>query len=122
MPQAAPEYVARFLPATLVAGVGVGLVLPSLSAAATLSLPPERFATGTALQSMCRQVGLALGIAAVAALVGSRPDVSAFHKTWLFMAVCGIAGGLTVLAVGAQRRAPAAEDLTVSTSAPVSRV
>ena len=62
MPQAAPEYVARFLPATLVAGVGVGLVLPSLSAAATLSLPPERFATGTALQSMCRQVGLALEI------------------------------------------------------------
>lgn len=103
-----PDYVATILPAELVSGVGTGLVLPSLPGAATLPLPPERFATGTALMAMCRQVGLALGAAAVAAILGSSPGLSAFHTTWLFIAVCSIAAGLTLLVIGLQRRPSAA--------------
>ncbi|MGI8331400.1 MFS transporter [Actinomadura scrupuli] len=99
-----PDYVSSVLPSAIIAGMGSGLVLPSLAGAATLSLPPERFATGTAMLSMCRQVGLALGVAVVAAVLGARPDVSAFHTTWLFMAACGLAGGLTLFAIGAERR------------------
>lgn len=99
-----PDYAFSILPAAIMAGIGSGLVLPSLSGAATLPLPPERFATGTAMLSMCRQVGLALGVAVVAAVLGVRPDVSAFHSTWLFMAACGLAGGLTLFAIGAERR------------------
>ncbi|MFG1915822.1 MFS transporter [Micromonospora sp. NPDC048898] len=96
---ATPQYAATVLPAGLIAGIGSGLVMPSLSAAATLPLPPERFATGTALSSMCRQVGLALGVAVVVAVLGVRPDVGAFHTTWLFMAGCGLAGGVALLAI-----------------------
>ena len=101
---ATPAYATAFLPAGILAGIGSGFVLPSLSGAATLGLPPERFATGTAMMSMCRQVGLALGVAVVAAVLDVRPDVAAFHTTWLFMAGCGLAGGLTMLAIGAERR------------------
>jgi MFS family permease len=101
---AGPAYASQFLPAGIIAGIGSGLVLPSLSGAATLGLPPERFATGTAMMSMCRQVGLALGVAVVAAVLDVRPDVAAFHTTWLFMAACGLAGGITLLAIGAERR------------------
>ena len=99
-----PDYAFSILPAAIIAGIGSGLVLPSLSGAATLPLPPERFATGTAMMTMCRQVGLALGVAVVAAVLDVRPDVSAFHITWLFMAACGLAGGLTLFAGGAQRQ------------------
>jgi len=99
-----PAYASEFLPAGIIAGIGSGFVLPSLSGAATLGLPPERFATGTAMMSMCRQVGLALGVAVVAAVLDVRPDVAAFHTTWLFMAGCGLAGGITLLAIGAERR------------------
>jgi hypothetical protein len=83
-------------------------VLPILSGAATLPLPPERFTTGTALMSMCRQVGLALGVAVVAAVHGARPGVAGSHATWLFMAGCGLAGGLALLLIGTGRdsRAP----------------
>jgi EmrB/QacA subfamily drug resistance transporter len=95
-----PDYAASFLPGGIVAGVGAGLMLPSLSGAATLPLPPERFATGTALLTMCRQIGLALGVAVVIALLGARPDVSSFHATWTFMAACSIAAGLTLSAIG----------------------
>ena len=107
---AGPHYAADFLPAGVIAGTGSGLVLPSLSGAATLPLPPERFATGTAMLSMCRQVGLALGVAVVAAVLGGlRPPVSDFHTTWLFMAGCGLAGGLILLAVGRSRPAGAVQ-------------
>jgi EmrB/QacA subfamily drug resistance transporter len=99
-----PEYASTVLPGLIVGGIGVGLVLSSLTGAATLPLPPERFATGTAMMSMCRQVGLALGVAVVAAVLDVRPDLSAFHSTWLFMAVCGLAAGLTLSAIGSQRR------------------
>ncbi|MFI1371859.1 MFS transporter [Streptomyces longwoodensis] len=102
-------YVSAFLPAGLIAGAGAGLALPSLSGAATLPLPPERFATGTALVSMCRQVGLALGAAVVAAVLGARPDLGAFHTAYFFMAVCGLTGGLALLGIrdSASRRVPA---------------
>ncbi|WP_433655232.1 DHA2 family efflux MFS transporter permease subunit [Nocardia sp. CA-128927] len=98
------DYVSTLLPGAIITGIGLGILLPSLSAAATLPLPPERFATGTAMMSMCRQVGLALGVAVVTAVLDVRPDVSAFHTAWLFMAACGLAGGLTLFAVGAGKR------------------
>ncbi|MEV6120733.1 MFS transporter [Streptomyces sp. NPDC052077] len=94
-----PAYAADFLPAGIIAGIGSGLALPCLSGAATLPLPPERFATGTAMVSMCRQIGLALGAAVVAALIGTRPDLAAFHASWYFMAACGLAGGVAMLGV-----------------------
>jgi EmrB/QacA subfamily drug resistance transporter len=108
-----PDYLVSFLPAGIIAGIGAGLVLPCLSGAATLSLPPERFATGTAMVSMCRQVGLALGIAVVAALVNVRPDLAAFHANWLFMTVCALAGGFVLLAIPDIKPRPSAELVTV---------
>jgi EmrB/QacA subfamily drug resistance transporter len=95
-----PNYASSFLPGGIIAGIGAGLVLPSLSSAATLPLPPERFATGTALLVMFRQIGLALGVAVVVALLGVRPDVFAFHTTWIFMAACSLAAGLTLSTIG----------------------
>ncbi|QKW10108.1 MFS transporter [Streptomyces sp. NA04227] len=92
-------YVTTFLPAGIIAGIGSGLALPALSGAATLPLPPERFATGTAMVSMCRQIGLALGAAVVAAVMGARPDLGSFHAAWFFMAACGLTGGLALLAI-----------------------
>ncbi|WFB10858.1 MFS transporter [Streptomyces sp. LX-29] len=103
-----PDYAASFLPGSVIGGIGVGLMLPCLSTAATLSLPSERFATGTAMNTMCRQVGSALGVAVVAAVLDARPGVSGYHTAFLIMAACGVAGGLALMAIGAERgRIPA---------------
>ena len=51
------------------AGAGVGLSIPTLSSAAAASLPPERFATGTAVFDMSRQIGMALGVAVLVAIL-----------------------------------------------------
>src|SRR6202044_1409789 len=44
-----PDWAGAYLPGSLLSGIGVGLMLPSLGGAATAPLPPERFATGSAL-------------------------------------------------------------------------
>jgi EmrB/QacA subfamily drug resistance transporter len=94
---ATPNYVGAYLPGSIILGLGVGLMLPALGGAATAPLPPERSATGTALYSMCRQIGLALGVSCLVAVLGSTTGlaaVQAFHHAWVFMAACGLTAGL----------------------------
>jgi EmrB/QacA subfamily drug resistance transporter len=99
----APDWLGAYLPGSVVGGMGVGLMLPSLGGAATSPLPPERFATGTALYAMCRQIGLALGVACLVAIVGGASGagaVNAFHHAWLFMVGCSLTAGLILQGIG----------------------
>ena len=66
-----------YLPGSLLGGVGVGLMLPSLGGAATAPLPPQRFATGSALYAMTRQIGVALGVACLVAILGTATGAAA---------------------------------------------
>jgi hypothetical protein len=102
---ASPDWVAGYLPGSVLTGIGVGLMLPSLGGAATAPLPPQRFATGSALYAMSRQIGVALGVACLVAIVGSATGasaVSAFHHAWLFMVACGLVAGAVLQGIGAR--------------------
>ena len=68
--QLEPHYLTAMLPGSLLTGVGVGLTLPTLTATAASSLPPSRFATGSAVITMARQIGFTLGIAILIAVLG----------------------------------------------------
>ncbi|MFZ3473945.1 DHA2 family efflux MFS transporter permease subunit [Streptomyces sp. 4.24] len=63
------SYAQIFLPAGLLGGLGIGVVVTALSTVASAGLPPQRFAAGTGLLMTARQLGGALGIAATAALL-----------------------------------------------------
>jgi EmrB/QacA subfamily drug resistance transporter len=110
---AAPNYASEMLPAQLLGGTGVGLVLPTLSAAATGPLPPARFATGTAILGMSRQLGSALGVAILVAIVGHPAAgqlLAAFRDGWLFIPFTALVAGAVLLSVGPVRiGAPATE-------------
>ena len=69
----APDYVGDVLGGMLLTGIGVGLTLPTMMATGAASLPPTSFATGSAVVNMLRQVGLAVGVAVLVAVLGS-PD------------------------------------------------
>jgi MFS family permease len=100
---ATPDWLGAYLPGSLLGGTGVGLMLPSLGGAATSPLPPERFATGTALYAMCRQIGLALGVACLVAILGSATGagaVPAFHHAWIFMVGCSLTAALILQGIG----------------------
>ena len=80
-----PDYAGEFLPGMLICGIGVGLVIPTITAAAAVVLPPERFATGTGVLTMGRQVGVAIGVAVLVALLGDPKTVGDFDSAYAFM-------------------------------------
>ena len=97
-----PEYLAGWLPATLIAGLGIGLTFPVLGAAAVSSLHASRFAVGSAVNQTARQVGGALGVAVLVAILGTMSSPAAalehFRHLWLFAAATAVvAGGLAAL-------------------------
>jgi hypothetical protein len=94
-----------------VGGAGVGLVIPSLTSAATSSLPPERFATGSAVLSMSRQIGVALGVAVLVSIVGTPAPgeaVNRFQDGYTFIAVVALVAAVAMAAIGRLDGAPAA--------------
>jgi EmrB/QacA subfamily drug resistance transporter len=103
----APDYLGRYLPGTLVGGIGVGLVLPALTSLATATLPPARLATGIGVQTTFRQIGAALGLAAFVAIAGATTLAakSDFDGSWLFMAVASASAGAALLPLFRARRA-----------------
>lgn len=105
---AAPAYVTHFLPGMLVIGVGVGMVLPSLSAAAVAQLPPSRFGIGSAVNQAIRQVGSVLGVALAVVLVGGARTVGAFHTSYLWQGGFAIATAALCLPVDTRPRPAAA--------------
>jgi EmrB/QacA subfamily drug resistance transporter len=114
----APDYVGDMLGGMLLTGIGVGLTLPTLMATGASSLPPPAFATGSAVINMLRQVGLAVGVAVLVAVLGApataQGRLSAFHNGWWVtaaIALAGAGGALALLRAGSARSpagAPAA--------------
>jgi MFS family permease len=100
---ATPNYAGAMLPAQVLGGMGVGLVLPTLSAAATGPLPAARFSTGTAVLGMSRQLGSALGVAILVAIIGHPSPatvVDVFRNGWTFQIIAALVAGAALFAVG----------------------
>ena len=100
---ATPDYAGAFLAGLLITGAGVGLTLPSLASAAASSLPPARFATGSAVFTMSRQIGFVLGVAILIAVLGTgaaADPVARFEHGWLFMASAAVLGSVLAFAIG----------------------
>ena len=99
-----PNYVSGVLGGMILTGVGVGLTLPTMMAAAASSLPPQSFATGTAVINMIRQTGLAVGVAALVAVLGTAaghdsPALDAFRHGWWVSAAISFVGIVPALSL-----------------------
>lgn len=96
-------YAAGMLPGYLIGGAGVGLSLPTLTAAGATALPPERFATGTGILTMARQIGAVLGVAVIVAIVGSPRNPGAvqdaFRDGWYGIAAAAILAAVASMAI-----------------------
>jgi EmrB/QacA subfamily drug resistance transporter len=118
------DYVGQMLGGILLTGIGVGLTLPTLIATGSASLPASAFATGSAVVNMFRQIGLAVGVAVLIAVLGSPASPAAvlvaYQRAWIVTAAISLAGGLVALGLLTNRRrqldAPAATATTRSTA------
>jgi EmrB/QacA subfamily drug resistance transporter len=123
-----PSYVTRWLPATLITGLGIGLTFPVLSAAAVSSLHPERFAVGSAVNQTARQVGGAFGVALLVVILGAPHTATAaldnFRHLWWYAASMALLSGLACTLLRPARHAalrhvvPGESGATGATSVP----
>lgn len=93
---ATPHWSTHWLPAALLIGLGIGLTLPVQSGAAVQTLPPGRFALGSAINASLRQLGAVLGISLFVAVLGTptaATAVDSFHRVWWLFAALGLAAG-----------------------------
>jgi hypothetical protein len=104
-----PAYFSEYLPGLLISGTGVGLVIPTLTGAGASSLAADRFATGAAVLTMGRQIGAALGVAVLVAVLGTTAASAAdFHSAWLITVAAALATGGVLAALGPPVRQPLA--------------
>jgi MFS family permease len=113
VPGTEAQYVSHWLPGLVMSGIAVGLVLPSLSAAAVNRLPVAHYAVGSAINQATRQIGSVLGVALTVALLGDaalqRHD---FDALYLLHGALALLTGLLCLPV--DTRPPPAPDPTAT--------
>ena len=102
-----PAYASQVLPASLLAGLGVALVIPQLTSAAVQGLPPDEFAAGAAVNQAIRQLGATFGVALTVALLGTLMPTSTaddFLGVWGMLTVCGVLTSAAALPLPRRRR------------------
>jgi hypothetical protein len=89
-------------------GIGVGLTLPTLVTAAVSAVPPHRFATGSGVVTMARQVGIVLGVAILVTILGtpvtSAQDLTAFGDGFTLTAFLAATAAAASLLLATSRR------------------
>jgi EmrB/QacA subfamily drug resistance transporter len=114
-------YVLAFLPGNVFVGIGMGMTAVGLSSAAAMYVDQRSFAAATGLNMTARQVGGALGVAVLAAILEANlgSGITAYSDVYLF---CAIASA-TAIAVGVAlavvtRRGAAADERTSAQQRP----
>jgi MFS family permease len=83
-------YATEFLPGWMIGGAGIGLALPALVSVATSDLPSADASTGSGVVNMNRQIGTALGVSLVVAVLGTSTTYpvthAAFRHAWFVIA------------------------------------
>ncbi len=102
-----PDYAARMLPGMLLTSAGVGLTLPTLVSAAVSAVPPHRFATGSGVVNMARQIGIVLGVSVLVTVLGHPAGAGAlpaFQRATVVLAATACAAALVALLLIPARR------------------
>jgi low temperature requirement protein LtrA len=71
-------------------GAGIGLILPSLSAASVGGVPAERYGAAAALHQTVRQLGSVIGVAIAVTLLGGLGDGARFDRVFVWLMASGV--------------------------------
>jgi MFS family permease len=89
------NYAAAILPGWVVIGFGLGFTVPTIIGSATVDLPPEQSATGSAVVNSGRQFGGVFGASILVVVLGKAEvtgDPGRFYELWwVAVALCAAA-------------------------------
>ncbi len=104
-----PDYAAGMLPGQLLTGLGVGLLLPTLSSVVGSALPAPQWGSGSSLINTARQVGSVLGVALLVSVIGAhttgRPsEFGAVQAGWTLLVAAALVAAVTAAALSVVER------------------
>jgi EmrB/QacA subfamily drug resistance transporter len=106
-----PSYWIDFFPGAALTGIGVSMVFPMLSAAAVHDADPPRLSLASGAARTANQLGTAIGISLLFALLGDAPDsLDHFRDGWRLLLVMTIAAGAIAMLLAPRRRVRSAPD------------
>lgn len=119
---AMPNFWGLWFPSGLLLGVGIGLASVGVSTAAALSAPTASFASATGLNIAARQIGGAVGLAVLAACLGTTSPLAldSWRTMYWIITAASFAmgvGSLMLLVSNAYRSRPR-HQMTPTTAAP----
>ncbi|MGH3830130.1 MAG: MFS transporter [Pseudonocardiaceae bacterium] len=93
-----PAYWLSFMPGVTLIGIGNALIQPALFGTVA-TLPSRLGATGAAILTMARQLGSALGVALLVAILNAsqHPGIATYRHAWIFMIGTGLLASATSL-------------------------
>ena len=118
-----PDYLVGMLPGQLLTGLGVGLILPTLSAVVGTVLPASQWGSGSSLINTARQVGSVLGVALLVSVIGAettgRPsEFGAIRAGWVLLAGAALVAMAAALVLAAAERRSRTRTRTTEVAAP----
>jgi EmrB/QacA subfamily drug resistance transporter len=108
------------LPGLLLGGIGMGMTMTPVTAAAMSAVSVDKAGVGSAVLNSARQVGGSLGIAVMGAIVAASSDyLTGFHDALRVGAILCLAGAavavLAIRKIEHPRQAPAAAEVALET-------
>jgi len=84
--QAEPDYLSRYLVASLLLGFGLGLSIANITGAAMSEIGPDRFALANATSRTVQQMAYAFGIAIMVTILGTNDiTVGDYRNGWILV-------------------------------------
>ncbi len=94
-----PQVWSRFVPLSLITGVGIGLTVATWSSAGLSDMTPDKFGVAGATANTIRQASSALGISVAITLLarGSALDPGPYRLAWGWITVCYLLAAVAVV-------------------------
>ncbi|MEM8924956.1 MAG: MFS transporter [Actinomycetota bacterium] len=95
-----PSVWTRFVPLSLIAGVGIGLTVATWSSAGLSDMTPAKFGVAGATSNTIRQAAYALGISVSIALLATgsaATEITPYRLAWGWITVCYVAAAIAIV-------------------------
>ena len=111
-----PHYWADWFPGAVMSGLGINMAFPMLQATGVRDVGPARFSVANASTRAALQLGTAVGIALLVAILGNGSTaIDDFRTAWLLIAI--FATGSALLIAPIRRRVPVVEPVLAAAPA-----
>ncbi len=95
-----PSVWTRFVPLSLITGVGIGMTVATWSSAGLSDMPMAKFGVAGGTANTIRQAATALGISVCIAIIASGPgrlSIVSYQRTWIWIVGCYVLAAITVM-------------------------